>query len=81
MNNLKKILGLLWMLAGPVLIYFLLSGAITNIDTNGTKEINNPVIWCIIILIFLPIAIGITIFGWYAWKNEYDHLPADSSEI
>lgn len=80
MNSLKKILGLVWMAAGPVLVYFLVSGAIENIDTSGKKEINNPVIWCIIILIFLPIAVGLSIFGWYAWKNEYEHLPESSEE-
>lgn len=81
MNQLKKILGLFWMLAGPVLIYFLIHGAVANIDSTGTKEINNPVIWLIIILIFLPVAIGLCIFGWYAWRGEYEHLPEDSSEI
>lgn len=71
MNQIKKFLGLIWMLLGPVLVFFLVSGAIENIDLNGKKEINNPVIWSIIILIFLPIAIGLSIFGWYAWKGEY----------
>lgn len=81
MNNIKKALGLLWMIAGPVLVFFLVYSAISFIDPNGKKEINNPVIWVIIILIFMPIAIGLSIFGWYAWRNEYEHLPEESSEL
>jgi hypothetical protein len=81
MNILKKILGVVWLLLAPVVIYFLVSGAITHIDPAGKKEINNPVIWVIIILIFTPIAIGLMIFGWYAIKGEYDHLPEKSTEL
>jgi hypothetical protein len=81
MNGLKKILGLLWLLVGPAVIYFLVYGAVTNIDTAGTKDINNPVIWIIIITIFTPIAIGLMLFGWYAWKGEYEHLPESSQEL
>ena len=71
MNNLKKYLGIVWMLLGPVFIFFLVYGAITYIDPKGTKDINNPVIWIIILAIFTPIAIGLMIFGYYALKNEY----------
>ena len=81
MNTVKKYLGIIWLLLAPVVIYFLISGAISNIDPAGTKDINNPVIWIIIIAIFTPIAIGLMIFGWYAWKNEYDKLPDSSKEI
>ena len=81
MNTIKKYLGIIWLLLAPVVIYFLIRGAISNIDPAGTKDINNPVIWIIIIAIFTPIAIGLMIFGWYAWKNEYDKLPDSSKEI
>jgi len=81
MNSIKKILGIIWLLLAPVVIYFLVSGAITHIDPAGKKDINNPVIWVIIILIFTPIAIGLMIFGWYALKGEYEHLPEKSTEI
>jgi len=81
MNAIKRILGIIWFLLGPVVIYFLVTGAIANIDSSGKKDINNPVIWIIIIAIFTPIAIGLMIFGWYAFKGEYDHLPEDSSEL
>ena len=60
------------MLLGPVVIGILLWGAATNIDTAGKEDINKPLPWIIIIAIFTPIAIGLTIFGWYAWKGEYN---------
>lgn len=81
MNALKKILGIVWLILGPAIIYILISGAVTNIDPAGKKDINNPVIWIIIIAIFTPIAIGLMIFGWYAFKGEYEHIPESSSEL
>jgi purine-cytosine permease-like protein len=81
MNAVKKILGIVWMLIGPVVLYLLISGAIHNINPAGTKDINKPIPWIIIIAIFTPIAIGLMIFGYYAFKGEYDHLPESSEEV
>jgi len=81
MNLIKKILGIVWFLLGPAVIYFLIAGAVQNIDPSGNKDINNPVIWIIIIAIFVPIAIGLMIFGWYALKDEYKKLPHSSQEL
>ena len=81
MNKIKRILGIIWMVLAPLVIYFLLDGAIIHIDPAGKKDINNPVIWIIIITIFTPIAIGLVIFGWYAFKGEFDHLPTKSEEL
>jgi Na+/H+-dicarboxylate symporter len=81
MNYLKRYLGIIWLLIAPAVIFFLVSGAIKYIDLKGTKDINNPVIWIIIISIFTPIAIGLMIFGWYALNNEYHHLPESSKEL
>ena len=81
MNAFKKFLGIFWLIIGPIIIYALVNGAITNIDPQGKKDINNPVIWIIIIAIFTPIAIGLMIFGWYAFRGEYDQLPRKSSNL
>ena len=81
MNNIKKYLGVIWLVLAPVVIYFLVSGAVTHIDPAGKKDINNPVIWIIIITIFTPIAIGLMIFGWYALQGEYNRLPEKSDEL
>ena len=81
MNALKKYLGIIWLLLAPAVIYFLIDRAIVHIDPAGKKDINNPVIWIIIIAIFTPIAIGLVIFGWYAFRGEYDQLPKSSKEL
>lgn len=72
MKTLRRLLGLVWLAAGPVIFFFLLKVAIENIDPAGKADINKPVPWIIIISIFTPIAAGLMIFGWYAWKGEYD---------
>ena len=60
------------MVLGPVAIAILVWGAINNINPEGAGDINKPLPWIIIIAIFTPVAIGLTVFGWYAWKGEYD---------
>lgn len=74
-------MGFVWILLAPVIIYFMVNSAIKNISAGGTKDINQPVPWIIIIGIFTPIAIGLMIFGYYAVKGEYDKLPESSEEI
>jgi hypothetical protein len=81
MNTVKKIMGLIWILLAPVIIFFLVKSAVHNIGSGGTKDINQPLPWIIIITIFTPIAIGLMIFGYYAFKGEYDHLPESSKEL
>lgn len=75
-NQIKKYLGLLWMIIGPLAIIALIAGAFANIDVNRSGDIHQPLPWIIIISIFTPIAAGLSVFGWYAWKGEYDEqLP------
>lgn len=73
-------MGVLWMLTAPMVIYFLVMGAIHNINSNGIKDINMPVPW-IIIGIFTPIALRLFILGYYAFKGKYNKLPASPDEI
>ena len=77
---LKKFMGLLWMLIAPVTIALLVIGAFKNISATGTGDINKPLPWIIIISIFTPVAIGLMIFGWYAWKGEYDPSKDSTTE-
>ncbi len=74
MDKLKRYLGIIWMLIGPVLFVMLVKSAVDNINGNVKGDISNPVPWIIILAIFLPIAIGLTIFGWYALKGNYDKI-------
>jgi len=80
-NAFKRYFGLLFLFIAPFVIYELVSGAVQNIDSKKTALINSPVNWIVIIAIFIPIAIGLVIFGWYAFRGEYDYLPQKSKEL
>lgn len=77
----KRIMGLVWMILAPVIIYLMIKSAVYNINSGGTKDINQPLPWIIIITIFTPIAVGLVIFGYYAFKGEYDKLPESSADL
>jgi hypothetical protein len=62
------------MLIGPVLFIMLVISAVNNINSNAKGDISNPIPWIIILAIFLPIAIGLSVFGWYALKGDYDRV-------
>ena len=81
MKQVKRILGLVWMLIGPVAIALLLWGAANNINPAGHGDINKPLPWIIIISIFTPVAAGLTVFGWYAWKGEFDDVEHIADEL
>lgn len=79
MNTLKRIAGILWIIAGPAAIYYLARTAVAEI--NKKPVIDTKIQWAVFIIVFIPIAIGIMIFGYYALRGEYDHLPQSSAEI
>ena len=82
MNHLKKILGLIWMLLSPAIVVFLFWQAGEKIETATASTKSNVTLqWAIILIIFLPICIGLFIFGYYGLKGYYDHLPESSAEI
>jgi len=74
MKKIKRVLGLLWMIIGPAFFILLLISAFENIQHDGRGDISNPVPWIIILTVSAPIAVGLTIFGWYSWKGEYDEV-------
>ncbi|PST85161.1 hypothetical protein C7T94_03385 [Pedobacter yulinensis] len=82
MNQLKKLLGLVWMALGPAAIIFLAGQAYekTSLAAEGSERTNTALQWGIILFIFIPICAGLVIFGYYAVKGAYDRLPADSGE-
>lgn len=80
-NAFKRYFGLIFLFIAPFVIYELISGALQHIDSKKSGLINSPVNWIVIIAIFIPIAIGLVIFGWYAFRGEYDHLPEKSNEL
>jgi hypothetical protein len=72
MNTIKKYLGIVWIFVAVAAMFFLIQSAIHNIKPDGKLDINKPMPWIIIIIIFTPIATGLALFGWYAFKDEYD---------
>ena len=70
MNALKRILGVLWIVLAPVAIYYLISTASSEIAKKPV--IDTKIQWGVFIVVFIPIAIGLVIFGYYALKGEYD---------
>lgn len=70
MNQLKRIAGILWILLGPVAVYFLVKTAAAEI--NHKPDTSTLIQWGVFVLIFIPIAVGLVIFGYYALKGEYD---------
>jgi len=79
MNRIKRILGLIWILLAPVAIYYLVKTALHEIQKKPV--IDTKIQWMVFIVVFIPIAIGLIIFGYYAWKGEYDRLPESSEEL
>lgn len=71
MDQIKRILGILWIITGIASIALLIYSAATNINT-AKGDIGKPLPWLIIILVFTPIAIGLVVFGYYSLKGEYD---------
>ena len=71
------------MVLGPLTMTFLFIQAIDKVGlTHSDIESTNTILqWAIILFIFLPISLGLMIFGFYAWKGEYDRLPESSEEL
>ena len=77
MNALKKILGFLWMALGIVAIGLMVRQALTEIAkavAENKAVLDTQMFWFIILPIFTPIMLGLCLFGWYAWKGEYDKI-------
>lgn len=79
MNRIKRIAGILWIIAGPLAIYYLVRTALHEISKKPI--IDTKIQWAVFVIVFIPIAIGIIIFGYLALRGEYDHLPESSAEI
>lgn len=79
MSTIKRIFGILWMALGPLAIWFLASTALEQIALKPTLD--TKIQWGVFVGVFLPIAFGLMIFGYYAFRGEYEHLPHRSDEL
>jgi hypothetical protein len=72
MTRIKQIVGLLVMLLSPAAWVVLLMAAVHHIRPEAVEDIQKPVPWIIILIICLPITVGLCLFGFYAFRHEYD---------
>ncbi len=79
MNKIKRLAGIIWMASGPLASFYLIKTALDEIAAK--PNIDTKIQWGVFVAVFIPIAIGIVIFGYYAFKGEYDHLPGSSNEL
>lgn len=70
MKTLHKLLGVVWILFSILTAYYIVSTAITEISAGSPPDA--PIFWPIIIFIFLPILLGLALFGYYSIKDEYN---------
>jgi hypothetical protein len=76
MNTIKRALGIIWILLGPIAIYYLIRTAAREIAHK--PQLDTRIQWTVFIVVFIPIAIGLVLFGYYAAKGEYDSGKIDS---
>jgi predicted Na+-dependent transporter len=70
MNSIRRIAGILWIVIAPVALYYLIKTA--SLEIEKKPLIDTKIQWSVFIIIFIPVAIGLVIFGYYALKGEYD---------
>jgi len=71
MDAVRKIFGFIWMAGALILAFLLPYFAISRLDSpQATQE--DYVFWIVIVTIFIPIVIGFMLFGYYAFKGEYN---------
>ena len=70
MNILKRALGVLWIILGPLVLFYLIRTGAAEIAKNPAT--NTKIQWGVFIAVFIPIAVGLVLFGYYAVKGEYD---------
>ena len=58
------------MLLGPLSLFYLIKTALHQIALHPVTD--TKIQWGVFIVVFIPIVIGLVIFGWYAWKEEYN---------
>lgn len=70
---------MVWMLLGPAAIFYLVKTGLAEVHKKPV--IDTKIQWSVFVVVFIPIAIGMVIFGYYAFKGEYDRLPTSSFDL
>lgn len=71
MDAIKKLLGIVWLLLAFAAAYFCIF--IFGLPKLATGKQEDLVFGIIILFVLTPlIVVGLSVFGWYALKGEYD---------
>lgn len=70
MNIVKRALGIVWIIMGPVVLFWLIRTGMSEIARKPV--IDTKIQWGVFIGIFIPIVVGLVLFGYYSLKGEYD---------
>lgn len=64
------------MILAVALVFFMgyQAYAKVNLAPGGIARTNTLLQWIIILTVFIPICVGLFIFGKYAFRKEFDHL-------
>jgi len=91
MDAIKKFLGVIWLVLAPVLVIMMirqfaieipeLEKAIAAGKKPASEMQSTYIFWIITITIFVPIATGLALFGYYALKDEYKQIATSSAEL
>ena len=84
MNSLKRLSGIIWIVLGVATVFMMSSQAVKEISAASSANkavLDTRMFWYIIIPIFAPVMVGLCLFGWYAWKGEYDVIARDSEHF
>ncbi|MDB5192731.1 MAG: hypothetical protein JWQ96_2294 [Segetibacter sp.] len=78
MNQLKKYLGIVWILLGLAAGYYLVvNQAIPKFKSNNSEELIPAIIYAFVLM---PIIVGgLIIFGKYALQGEYDFSNTETT--
>lgn len=58
------------MALGPLSVYYLIKTAVAEIAKKPLMD--TKIQWVAFVVIMLPIAVSLVIFGYYAWIGEYE---------
>jgi len=75
MNTIKKYAGILWILVGPLGIYFLVQTALSEIAKK--PHVDTKIQWIVFIAIFTPIYLGVVLPGpWFMRHRDNAQIKA-----
>jgi hypothetical protein len=71
MNSIKKIAGIAWMALAGAALWFLFTRAGAELSAAKVTP-EKRIFWYTILPVYLPLMLGLALFGWYALRGEYE---------